>query len=59
MGGHTDIVVKFCKCHKAMVVLKESNNFQENILEKILEFYELKHPKHVTFTFISCWLVRI
>jgi hypothetical protein len=45
MGGHTHIVVKFCKCHKAMVVLKESNNFQENILYKILEFYELKHPK--------------
>jgi len=35
-----------------VVVMNESET-----LLKAMELYKLKHPKHMSFTFISCWLV--
>ncbi len=37
--------------------MNEFESFQNDTLLKAMELYKLKHPKHMSFTFINCWLV--
>jgi hypothetical protein len=40
-----------------VVAMNEFESFQNDTLLKAMELYKLKHPKHMSFTFINCWLV--
>ncbi len=39
-------VFKFVRCHGSIVALNEFDTFEEDKLQKALEFYKTKHPKH-------------
>jgi hypothetical protein len=38
-------VAKFCGVYKSVVALNESGTFVEDVLERALELYKVKHPK--------------
>jgi hypothetical protein len=37
-----------------VVAMNEFESFQNDTLLKAMELYKLKHPKHMSFTFINC-----
>jgi len=43
--------------YMVVVAMNEYENSQNDTLLKAMELYKLKHPKHMNFTFINCWLV--
>jgi hypothetical protein len=48
---------RFVGCHLAVIVLKESRNTAEDILDKSYELFKIKHAKGLPFTFIHCWRI--
>jgi hypothetical protein len=56
-GGKKNDVAKFCGCYMVVVAMNEFESSQNDTLLKAMELYKLKHPKHMSFTFISCWWV--
>jgi hypothetical protein len=49
-------VAKFCGIYKSVVALNESGTSAEDVLERALELYKVKHPKQLSFNFLHCWL---
>jgi len=43
--------------YMVVVAMDEYENSQNDTLLKAMELYKLKHPKHMNFTFMNCWLV--
>jgi hypothetical protein len=50
-------VAKFCGVYKYVVALNESITSAEDVLERALELYKVKHPKQLSFNFLYCWLL--
>ena len=48
-------VAKFSGVFKQVSDCKESGAPAEDILERALEFYKDRHPKHQGFVFLHCW----
>ncbi len=43
--------------YMVVMAMNESKSSQNDTLLKPMELYKFKHPKHMNFTFINCWLV--
>jgi hypothetical protein len=50
-------VAKFCGVYKQVLALNESGMSAEDVLERSLELYKVKHPKQLSFVFLHCWLL--
>jgi hypothetical protein len=50
-------VAKFCGVYKSVVALNESGTSSQNVLERSLELYKVKHPKQLSFNILHCWLL--
>jgi hypothetical protein len=50
-------VAKFVGVHNQVLSMKESGVSLEDLLERALQLYKLKHPKQHSFVFLHCWLI--
>jgi hypothetical protein len=50
-------VAKFVGLHNQVLSMKESRVSLEDLLERALQLYKLKHPKQHSFVFLHCWLI--
>jgi hypothetical protein len=50
-------VAKFCGVYKSVAALNESGTSAQDVLERSLELYKVKHPKQLSFNFLHCWLL--
>ena len=48
-------VTKFCGAYKQVLDCRESGTSMEDVLDRALEYYRDRHPKHQGFTFLHCW----
>jgi hypothetical protein len=37
--------------------MRESGVLVDDMLERMLELYKVKHPKQQSFVFLHCWLI--
>jgi hypothetical protein len=50
-------IPKFCSVYKSMVVLNKFEMSLEDVLERSLKLYKVKHPKQLSFVLLHCWLL--
>ena len=50
-------VAKFVAVHSQVLNLKESGTSLEDVLQRALELYRVKHPKQQGFLYIHCWTI--
>jgi hypothetical protein len=50
-------VAKFVVVHSQVLNLKESGTSLEDVLQRALELYRVKHPKQQGFLYIHCWTI--
>ena len=50
-------VAKFVAVHLHVLNLKESGTSLEDVLQRALELYRVKHPKQHGFLYIHCWTI--
>ena len=50
-------VSKFVAVHSQVLNLKESGTSLEDVLQRALELYRVKHPKQQGFLYIHCWTI--
>ena len=48
-------VAKFCEVYKTVLNSKESRTSLEDVLERALDLYKVRHPKQQPFVFMHCW----
>ncbi len=51
------VVAKFVGVYNSIFVLNQKGKFLEDILQKALDLFTVKHPKTNSFLFIHYWLV--
>ena len=51
-------VAKFVAVHSQVLNLKESGTSLEDVLQRALELYRVKHPQQQGFLYIYCWTSR-
>jgi uncharacterized membrane protein YiaA len=49
------VVAKFVGVYNSIFVLNEKGKFLEDILQKALDLFKVKHPKNSSFLFIIGW----
>jgi hypothetical protein len=50
-------VAKFYGIYNLVFALNESGTSSQDVLERALELYKVKHPKQLSFVFLHCWLL--
>ena len=50
-------VAKFVAVHSQVLNLKESGTSLEDVLQRALELYRVKHPKQQGFLYLHCWTI--
>ena len=50
-------VAKFVAVHSQVLNLKESGTSLEDVLQRALELYRVKHPKQHGFLYMHCWTI--
>ena len=50
-------VGKFCGAYKQVFDCRESGTSLDDVVEKTLQFYRDRHPKHQEFAYLHCWHV--
>jgi hypothetical protein len=50
-------VAKFVAVHLQVLNLKESGTSLEDVLQRALELYRVKHPKQQGLLYIHCWTI--
>ena len=48
-------VSKFCGVYKSILLLRESGTSGEDVLDRALDLYKVRHPKQQPFVFVHCW----
>ena len=48
-------VSKFYGVYKSILLLRESSTSAEDVLDRALDLYKVRHPKQQPFVFVHCW----
>ena len=48
-------VSKFYGVYKSVLLLRESGTSAEDVLDRVLDLYKVRHPKQQPFVFVHCW----
>jgi hypothetical protein len=57
MGVIKHDVAKFVVVHSQVLNLKESGTSLEDVLQRALELYRVKHHKQHDFLYLHCWTI--
>ena len=57
MGVIKHDVAKFLGVYLHVLKLQESGTSLEDVLQRALELYRVKHPKQQGFLYIHCWTI--
>jgi Fe-S-cluster formation regulator IscX/YfhJ len=50
-------VAKFVDINGQVFALNQFDTSLEDVLERSLELYKIKHPKQLSFVYLHCWTI--